>query len=127
MTTTQAIMTVQEVADRYYELAQRGQIGQIQDELYAPNAVSLEPENRSNLPRRVEGLAAMKQKEQQFYQLYEQMHGGECGKPVVSGDYFACAQSLDVTQNGQRKNKHQLAVFEVVEGKIVREEFFYKE
>ncbi|MBC8084213.1 MAG: nuclear transport factor 2 family protein [Hymenobacter sp.] len=128
MTTNKTVMTTQEVADRYYELAQRGQIGQIQDELYSPDAVSIEPENHSNLPRKVEGLEAMKQKEQQFYQLYDEMHGGECGEPLVSGPYFACAQSLDVTIKGQpRKNKHQLGVFEVADGKVVVEQFFYKE
>jgi hypothetical protein len=128
MTNNQSEMTTQEVANRYHELARMGQIGQVQDELYAPNAVSLEPENRSQLPRRVEGMAAMRQKEQRFYELYEEVHGGECGQPVVSGDYFSCAQSLDVTIKGQpRKNKHQLAVFEVANGKIVLEQFFYHE
>ena len=120
-------MTTQQVADRYYELAQRGQITQIQDELYSPDAVSIEPENRSNLPRKVEGMEAMRQKERQFYTMYDQMHGGECGQPVVSGPYFACAQSLDVTIEGERKSKHQMGIFEVTDGKIVLEQFFYKE
>jgi hypothetical protein len=128
MPTNTPPMTTQEVASRYYELARMGQISQIQDELYSPAAVSLEPENRSNLPRRVEGLPAMRQKEQRFYELYEEMHGGECGAPVVSGEYFACAQSLDVTIKGQgRKDKRQMAVFEVADGKIVQEQFFYHE
>lgn len=127
MTSSNPVLTTQEVADRYYELARMGQIKQIQDELYAPDAVSIEPENRSDLPRRVEGLDAMEQKEQQFYRLYDEMHGGECGKPVVSGVHFACAQSLDVTIKGQRKVKHQLGVFEVAHGKVVLEQFFYQE
>lgn len=38
-------MTTQEIADRYYELAQQGQIQQIKDELYAPDTVSIESEN----------------------------------------------------------------------------------
>lgn len=122
------MMTTQEVADRYYDLAQKNQLGQIQDELYSPDAVSVEPENYSQLPLRVEGLGAMRQKEQQFYQLFEAMHGGSCGKPVVSGTYFTCAQSMDVTMKGQsRKLKEQLAVFEVDNGKIVLEQFFYKD
>lgn len=122
------MMTTQEVADRYYDLAQKGQLGQIQDELYSPDAVSVEPENYSQLPLPVEGLAAMRQKEQQFYQLFDEMHGGSCGEPVVSGSYFSCAQSMDVTMKGQqRKIKEQLGVFEVVDGKITTEQFFYKD
>ncbi|MBC7804574.1 MAG: nuclear transport factor 2 family protein [Akkermansiaceae bacterium] len=121
------VKTTQEVADLYYALAQKGQLGQILDELYSPDAVSIEPENASQLPLRVEGLEAMKQKEQLFYKIFDEMHGGQCGKPVVSGAYFACAQSLDVTMNGQRKNKEQMGVFEVDNGKIVKEQFFYND
>lgn len=78
-------MTTQEIADRYYELAQQGQIQQIQDELYAPDAVSIESENDSQLPVKVEGLDAMRQKEQQYYQnIVGEMHGGSIGIPIVS-------------------------------------------
>ena len=43
-------MTTQEVANRYYELIQMHQYAQIQDELYAIDAISIEPENDTNLP-----------------------------------------------------------------------------
>lgn len=39
-------MTTQEVANRYYELAQQGQNEKIIDELYSPNIVSIEPKKR---------------------------------------------------------------------------------
>lgn len=121
------MMTTQEVANRYYELAQRGAIQAIQDELYSPDAVSMEPENDSQLPLRVVGLGAMREKEQQFYQQrVEQMHGGFCQLPVVSSYHFACAMGMDVTLKGQaRRVKEQIGVFEVTEGKIVSEQFFY--
>lgn len=120
-------MTTQEVASRYHDLAQRGEIGKIQDELYSPNAVSIEPENNSQLPLRVAGLEAMREKEQQFYtQMVAEMHGGFCGEPVVSSYHFACAMGMDVTMKGQaRKIKEQVGVFEVNNGKIVTEHFFY--
>ncbi len=122
------MMTTQEVANRYYQLAQQGQLEKIQDELYAPDAVSIEPENDSQLPLKVVGLPAMRQKEQQFYQLIEQMHGGFCNEPVVSGFYFACTMGMDVTMKGKaRRIKEQLGVFEVDKGKIVKEHFFYND
>ncbi|WP_157579263.1 SnoaL-like domain-containing protein [Spirosoma montaniterrae] len=43
------MMTTQQVADRYFEMAQQGELEKIQDELYAPDAVSIEPENASGL------------------------------------------------------------------------------
>lgn len=121
-------MNTQEVASRYYELAKTGQIEKIQDELYSPDAVSIEPENESQLPIRVEGLAAMREKEQQFNQLVEEMHGGYCSEPIVTSFYFTCAQNMDVTLKGhERKVKDQICIFEVSDGKIVKEQFFYND
>lgn len=120
-------MTTQQVANRYYEMAQQGELEKIQDELYAPDAVSIEPENASGLPLLVKGLEAMRQKEYGFYeQMVEQMHGGSCSPPVVSTFHFACAMDMDVTLKGQaRRVKEQIGVFEVRDGKIVSEHFFY--
>lgn len=59
-------MTTQEVAKRYYELIQQHQYKQIQDELYAQNATSIEPENDTNLPLVVEGIVAFQQKKDYF-------------------------------------------------------------
>jgi hypothetical protein len=103
-----AVMTVQEIATRYHTMAQTGQYAKIQDELYASDCVSVESENYSDLPIRVA------------------MHGGYCHEPLVCGSFFTCAQGMDVTMKGQkRKQKDQLAVFEVVNGKIALEHFFY--
>jgi hypothetical protein len=120
-------MTTQEIANRYYELAQRGAIQTIQDELYAPYAVSIEPENDSQLPLKVDGLEALREKEQRYYQnMVEEMHGGSIDTPIVSPAHFACVQRMDVTLKGRgRKQKVQLGVFTVDQGKIVSEQFFY--
>jgi len=120
-------MTTQEVAKRYVELAKIGELHTIQQELYSSDAISIEPENNSQLPLRVEGLSAMQEKEQYFYQnIVEEMHGGFCSEPVVSTYYFACAMGMDVTIKGQaRRVKEQIGIFEVRDGKIVSEQFFY--
>ncbi|MFD2573022.1 SnoaL-like domain-containing protein [Spirosoma soli] len=120
-------MTTQQVADRYYEMAQQGELEKIQDELYALDAVSVEPANASQLPLWVKGLDAMRQKEYRFYQqMVEEMHGGFCNPPVVSTFHFACAMGMDVTLKGEaRRVKEQIGVFEVRDGKIVSEHFFY--
>lgn len=120
-------MTTQEVANRYYQLAQQNELEKIQDELYSPDAVSIEPRNNSNLPLQVKGLESMRHKEQEFYrQMVEEIHGGFCNEPVVSSYHFACAMGMDVTMKGQaRRIKEQIGVFEVSDGKIVSEQFFY--
>lgn len=119
-------MTTTEVAARYYELAQRGQIPTIQDELYALDAVSIEPDNPYGLPHRVEGIQALREKEDAFEAFVDEWHGGYCGAPVVADPFFACTMGMDVTMKGQpRRMKEQVGVFQVTGGKVVREEFFY--
>jgi hypothetical protein len=118
-------MTTQEVAARYNELAQTNQWDTIQDELYAENAVSIEPPHAQGM-QSVEGLAAIKQKGQQFQAMTEEMHGGYCTEPVVGGKFFSVGMGMDITLKGMgRMNMDEVAVYEVADGKIVKEQFFY--
>lgn len=113
------------VASRFNELAQTGQWDKIQDELYATNAVSIEPPGAPGLVS-VEGLAAIKTKGQQFQAMVEEMHGGYCTEPVVAGNHFSVAMGMDVTMKGAGRMKmDEIAVYEVKEGKIVKEQFFF--
>jgi hypothetical protein len=119
-------MTTQEVAKRYYELIQMHQYEQIQHELYASDAVSIEPANDSNLPLVVTGIDELRKKEGLFFSQVEAMHGGNMSEPVVSTFYFSMMTGMDVTMKGkERKIKEQIGVFEVRDGKIVKEQFFY--
>lgn len=126
MQTTEAVMTTQDVANRFNELAQTGQWDKIQAELYAENAVSIEPSHVMWMPTSVEGMEAIKQKGQQFGQMVEQMHGGYSHTPQVAGSHFAVAMAMDVTMKGMaRMNMEEIAVYEVKDGKIVKEQFFF--
>ena len=118
-------MTTQEVASRFNELAQTGQWNLILDELYADNAVSIEPASSPGL-KTAEGLDAIKEKGKQFGEMVEEMHGGYSNEPVVAGSHFALAMGMDVTMKGQgRMQMDEIAVYEVKDGKIVKEHFFY--
>ncbi len=118
-------MTTKEVADRLVSLCRTGQWGQAQDELYADHAVSIEPEGS---PWGVaEGLAAIKEKGKKWAEMVEEMHGGEVGDPVVAGNHFCCSMSNDATFKGMgRMQFEELCVYEVADGKIVSERFFFE-
>lgn len=119
-------MTTEQVAKRYYELIQQHQYEQIQNELYAPNAVSIEPENDSNLPLVVEGIEALRQKEGLFFSQVDEMFGSYMSEMVISTFFFSMMTGMDVKMKGkQRKKKEQICVFEVRDGKIIKEHFFY--
>lgn len=125
MLTKDAVMTTQDVANRFHELAQTGQWELIQTELYARNAVSIEPENSPGF-KTVEGMDAIKEKGKQFGEMIEEMHGGYSNEPQVAGNYFSLAMGFDATMKGQpRRNMDEIAVYEVKDGKIVKEQFFY--
>jgi len=125
MSTLEAVMTTQEVANRYNELSQTGQWDKIQDELFADNAVSIEPPGSPGL-QSVEGMPAIKEKGRKFGEMVEEMHGGYTTTPVVGGRFFSVGMGMDSTMKGMGRQKmDEIALYEVKDGKIVREQFFY--
>ena len=119
------IMTTEEVAGKFNEFAQSGQWQEIQDQLYSKDAVSIEPETSQGL-KTVEGLDAIREKGKQFSEMVEEMHGGYSNPPVVAGNFFAVAMGMDCTMKGMGRAKmDEIAVYEVKDGKIVKEQFFY--
>jgi ketosteroid isomerase-like protein len=121
------MMTTQEVATRFNELAQSGQYDKIQEELYADNAVSIEPPHAAAMGMvNAAGLDAIKQKGAAFNQMVEEMHSGYSTEPTVAGNHFSVAMGMDVTMKGAGRIKmDEIAVYEVKEGKIVKEQFFF--
>jgi hypothetical protein len=125
MSTTVTTMTTQEVANRFNELAQTGQWDKIQDELFAENAVSIEPPH-SQGTQSAEGLPAIKEKGKQFSTMVEEMYGGYSNEPQVAGNFFAIAMGMDCKMKGMDRMKmDEIAVYEVKDGKIVKEQFFF--
>jgi hypothetical protein len=122
--TKEKTMTTQEVADRFYELALQGNFDQIQAELYDENVKSIEPANSGW--QNVEGLDQVKDKAKQWHSMLEEMHGGYTNKPQVAGNFFTCTMGMDITMKGQGRMKmDEVAVYEVRDGKIVLEQFFF--
>jgi ketosteroid isomerase-like protein len=118
-------MTTQEVANRFNELAQQGNWTKIQEELYADDAESIEPAHAQGL-QSAKGREALKQKAEQFGSTVEEMHGGYSSEPLVAGNHFAVAMGMDATMKGMGRVKmDEIAVYEVHDGKIVKEQFFF--
>ncbi len=124
MATAEKIMTTQEVANRFYELALEGKFDEIQDELYDDNVRSVEPSHSQW--QNVEGFDKIREKAQQWKAMTEEMHGGYTNPPQVAGNFFVCTMGMDVKVKGQpRMQVDEVAVYEVRDGKIVLEHFFF--
>lgn len=126
-TTESAVLTTQEVANRFNEHAQTGQFDKIQEELYSEDAVSIEPQHAAatGMTNAV-GLVAIRKKGEDFNKGVEEMHGGHSTPPVVGGNFFSVGMGMDVTMKGAGRMKmEEVAVYEVKDGKIISEQFFY--
>ena len=118
-------MTTQEVAQRLYELCQQGQFKTAQDELYSATATSTDSDMQGGRPTAT-GIEAIHAKSEQFQNMVEEMHGGYTNEPKVFGKYIFMEMGMDVTMKGMgRMNMVEMCRYEVKDGKIVAEEFYY--
>ena len=120
-------MTTQEVANRFLELSKEGKFDVIQDELYSSNCESIEPQSGvgSGLSH-AKGIEAIKEKGKKFNESVEEMHGGYTGDAIVAGNYFSVAMGIDATmKNMGRMKMDEICVYEVKDGKITKEQFFF--
>src|SRR5215216_366371 len=125
MSTAVGTMTTQEVANRFHELSQSGNWQQIQEELFSDDVESVEPPHSQGM-QTAKGKDGLKQKAEAFNSMVEEMHGGYSSEPLVAGNHFAVAMGMDVTMKGQPRGKmDEICVYEVRDGKIVKEQFFY--
>ncbi len=120
----QTIMNTQQVANRLVEMCRKGENMQAIEELYADNCVSKE---MPGIPGEVvSGKSAITQKSQDWYNSVEKFHGGGVSDPQVAGNYFTCTMDMDITfKERGRMQMEEVCLYEVNDGKIVSEQFFY--
>jgi ketosteroid isomerase-like protein len=119
-------MNTEAVAKRLVDLCREGKFEQAQHDLYADDAVSIEPEGMPGGPTRVEGLPAILEKGKHFSSMIEATHGGHVSDPIVVGSWFTISMTLDVTMKGRGRVKmEEICLYRVRDGKIVLEQFFF--
>lgn len=117
-------MTTKEIADRLVTLCRDAKWETAQKELYADDAVSIEPYATPAFAKETRGLAAIIEKGHAFTAMVEQMHALTVSDPVVAASSFACTMRMDITMKGQgRMDMSELCVYDVKDGKIVSEQF----
>lgn len=117
-------MTTKEIAARLVELCRKGEFDAAHRELFAADAVNIEPYGTPAFPRKTKGLDAILAKGRAFTALIEQVHAVEVSEPLIATNSFACTMRLDVSLKGHgRINLLELCVYDVEDGRIVREQF----
>ncbi len=117
-------MTTQEIANRLVDLCRRGDYETVYNELFHPEAEAVEPP-QSPMPD-VRGVDAIREKGRQFNEMTQEVHDGYVSDPLVAGNFITLTMGMDVTyKDGNREKMDEVVVYEVKEGKIVKEQFFY--
>jgi len=112
--------TTATIAARLTALCTEGKFIQAQEELYDFDIVHIETDGT-----RFETLPVMLEKEQQFLDNIEKINQVEFSEPLIAGGYFTVKLIMDIKlKNIGRKRLEELCIYQVVDGKIVFEQFF---
>lgn len=117
-------MSTKDVANQWAQMCREGKNLECIEQLYADNIVSKEmpgyPEEQ------VSGKRNVWNKSKEWLDSVEEFHGGDISDPIVAENHFTSKMNFDVTfKDRGRQQMEELGVFEVKNGKIVNEQFFY--
>lgn len=118
-------MSIEKIAARLHELVTQGDSETAYRELFAENTVAIE----QKFPgfERVEGLDNIRKKGQTMVGAIASINSRSVSESKVMGDHhIALGISLDATlKDGSRMAFSEVALYEVQNGKIISEQFFY--
>lgn len=119
-------MTTQEIADHLVKHCSVGDFPGAMEH-YSPDIVSIEASAPPGGSREAKGIEAVRAKGQWWVENHE-VHSAKVEGPLVAGPYFTVTFKMDVTFKpaAKRHTMEEVAVYKVVDGKIVHEEFFYQ-
>lgn len=115
---------IRTTANRLVELLKQKKFLEAQDEFFASDAVSQEPDQFKD--RSVSGLGAIKKKEEHFLKNIKKWNRFEVSEPLISRNYFSIGMITEVELvTGDVLSIDEIIVYEVHNGKISKEQFFY--
>ncbi|PSK91246.1 nuclear transport factor 2 family protein [Taibaiella chishuiensis] len=118
-------MTTAEIAGRLAAYCRNEQFSTAQKELYADDAVSIEPVETPGFDKETRGLKALMEKDKQFSAMVAARYGTTVSEPLIAGNAFTFVLTMDLQmKGGDRQQLQELCVYTVKEGKIVSEQFF---
>lgn len=125
--TTAAPTATAAVAEELVSFCRAGRNMDAINTLYSPDIVSIESMGNEQMPREMKGIDAIRQKNKWWGENNE-VHSSVVDGPFIGEDKFAVYYNYDVTfkPTGQRTPMEEMALYSVKDGKVVREQFFYR-
>jgi ketosteroid isomerase-like protein len=117
------MMSVKQIATRVVELCREGKNLEAIDAFYDENVESFEVQDPMKETR---GFDAVRGKSVWWSDNHE-VHSAKVEGPFVNGDAFCIRFTYDITvkASGKRHTMDEVGVYEVEDGKIISETFFY--
>lgn len=118
-------MSTQDVANQWAQMCREGKNLECIEALYGDNVTSKE---MPGVPfgETISGKQEVYEKSKQWLVNVVEFHGGDISDPLIADNHFMSKMSFDVTfKDRGRQQMEELCVFEVNDGKIVNEQFFY--
>jgi len=115
-------MKIQQIAEEVAKLIGEGNNKQAKDLFYADDIISVEGNGD-----KLEGIEAIHQKSIDWAAQISEVHAASVSEPLIAANHFALNIKMDISyKNGYRAVMDEIAVYEVNDGKIVFEQFFFK-
>jgi len=122
-------MSALEVGQKLVAFCREGKFMEATNALYDEKVVSIEAQDMENIPARIEGIEAVKQKGE-WWEANHQVHGAKVAGPFCGhrDDQFAVLFEIDATfkPSGERSTMSEVALYTVANEKVVQEEFLYQ-
>ncbi len=117
------------IGKQLVEFCRQGKNLEAIEALYSPEIVSIEATGDASMPARMEGLDAIKGKNEWWLTNHD-VHQMQAEGPWPNGERFIVRFKYDVTAKagpmaGNRFTMDEAALYTVKGGKITQEEFFY--
>jgi hypothetical protein len=118
-------MNTNQIANRLVELCRKGQWETAQKELFANDAVSIEPYASQAFQKETKGLSAILEKGEKWGSMVDKVNQIDVSEPIVADNAFACTMHMDITmKNKEHMAMTELCTYQVKDGKIVEEHFY---
>ncbi len=119
-------MTTQQVADQLVQLCKEFKFKEAVETLYSDDIVSVEAGAAPGQSRETKGIEGVKAKGDWWAENHE-VHSAVIEGPLVAGSHFSVAFKFEATFKpaNKRIQMDEIALYKVMDGKVVYEEFFY--
>jgi SnoaL-like domain len=124
--TATAAQSTSTIANELVNLCRQGRNDDAIDRFYSRDIVSVESVGTPEMPTEIKGIDAVRKKNDWWTENNE-VHVVQVNGPFVGDEQFAVQYTFDTTfkPTGQRTQLSEMALYQVKDGKIVQEQFFY--